>query len=366
MNRRQFLRYSALCGFSLTLGSLFSCASSPKLSKDDQTLLKGIKIIDAHAHPDPYPHTSHRIYYTSTLKAIKELGMVASCFAAIGDNVFGSGGRLRGSEYQNTKDELAWWKSDVKSGKIKLVLKASDVPNSIGPDSPPGAILGIEGGDPLEGKPARVNEFYSLGVRMITLIHNRNNELGDIMARHNNIDPGPMNNGLTRSGHEVVERMWSLGMVVDVAHANSQTLRQIAELAEGNHKPLLDSHTSPCPNGRSPRCGRFRKWRDMELVAKTGGVVCTFTLSYKWNNILRRTFLDWAREILEMKNRLGMDHVGLGTDGGPPMFDFIDGYRDIRDLVHLVRAMQEIGFSNGEIAAYMGGNLYRVLQSCIG
>jgi microsomal dipeptidase-like Zn-dependent dipeptidase len=104
----------------------------------------------------------------------------------------------------------------------------------------------------------------------------------------------------------------------------------------------------------------------MELVAKTGGVVCTFTLSYKWNNILRRTFLDWAREILEMKNRLGMDHVGLGTDGGPPMFDFIDGYRDIRDLVHLVRAMQEIGFSNGEIAAYMGGNLYRVLQSCIG
>ena len=67
-----------------------------------------------------------------------------------------------------------------------------------------------------------------------------------------------------------------------------------------------------------------------------------------------------------MKNRLGMDHVGLGTDGGPPRFDFIDGYRDIRDLVHLVRAMQEVGFSHGEIAAYMGGNLYRVLQSCIG
>ena len=367
MNRRQFLRNSALCGFSLTLGSLFSCASSPKLSKDDQTLLKGIKIIDAHAHPDPYPHTSHRIYYTSTLKAIKELGMVASCFAAIGDNVYGSGGRLRSSsEYQNTKDELAWWKPDVKSGKIKLVLKASDVPNSIGPDSPPGAILSIEGGDPLEGKPGRVNEFYRLGVRMITLIHNRNNELGDTMARHKNIDPGPMNNGLTRSGYEVVERMWSLGMVVDVAHAHSETLRQIAELAEGSHKPLLDSHTSPCPNERSSKCGRFRKWRDMELVAKTGGVVCTFTLSYKWNNILRRTFLDWAREILEMKNRLGMDHVGLGTDGGQPNFDFIDGYRDIRDLVHLVRAMQEIGFSNGEIAAYMGGNLYRVLQSCIG
>jgi len=83
--------------------------------------------------------------------------MVASCFAAVGDNVFISGGCLRGSEYQNTMVELDWWKRQVKSGKIKLVLKASDVPNSIGLDSPPGAILSIEGGDPLEGKPVRVN-----------------------------------------------------------------------------------------------------------------------------------------------------------------------------------------------------------------
>ncbi len=364
MNRRQFMRYSAFCGFSLTLGNLFSCTSTPKISKEDQALLKGIKFIDAHSHPDWYHPCIP--YSTSNIKIMKELGMVASCFAAVGDNVFISDGRLRGSEYQNTMVELEWWKRFAKSGKIKLVLKSSDVPNSIGLDSPPGAILSIEGGDPLEGEPGRINEFYRLGVRMITLIHDRNNELGDTMARYKNIDPGPMNNGLTRSGYEVVERMWSLGMVVDVAHAHSETLRQIAELAEGSHKPLLDSHTSPCPDERSPRCGRFRKWRDMELVAKTGGVVCTWPQAYKWGNILRRTFLDWAREILEMKNRLGMDHVGLGTDGGPPSFDFIDGYRDIRDLVHLVRAMQEVRFSHEEIAAYMGGNLYRVLQSCIG
>jgi len=70
MNRRQFLRYSALCGFSLTLGSLFSCASSPKLSKDDQALLKGIKFIDAHSHPDWY-HPSIP-YPTSTIEAMKE------------------------------------------------------------------------------------------------------------------------------------------------------------------------------------------------------------------------------------------------------------------------------------------------------
>jgi microsomal dipeptidase-like Zn-dependent dipeptidase len=365
MDRRQFLRYSAYYGFSLTLGNLFSCAAPPKLSKDDQALIKGIRFIDAHSHPDwSHPITSD---FTSTIKTIKELGMVASCFAAVGDHIFISGGRLKGfSEYHNTMDELEWWKDKVRWRKIRLVLKASDIPDSIGPDDPPGAILSIEGGDPLEGRAARVNEFYRFGVRMITVIHDRNNELGDTMASYKNINPGPMNNGLTRSGYEVVERMWSLGMVVDVAHAHSETLKQIAEIAERSHKPLLDSHTSPCPNEKSLRCGRFRKWNDMELVAKTGGVVCTWPQGYKWGSTFRKTFLDWAKEILVMKSRLGIDHVGLGTDGGPISFNLIENYRDIRDLVHLVRAMQEVGFSHGEIAAYMGGNFYRVLQSCIG
>jgi microsomal dipeptidase-like Zn-dependent dipeptidase len=82
----------------------------------------------------------------------------------------------------------------------------------------------------------------------------------------------------------------------------------------------------------------------MERVAKTGGVVCTWPIKRR----ARKTFLDWAKEILEMKRRLGMDHVGLGTDGGGGV-PCLDGYRDIRDLVHLVVAMQEVSFSQEDI-----------------
>jgi microsomal dipeptidase-like Zn-dependent dipeptidase len=67
-----------------------------------------------------------------------------------------------------------------------------------------------------------------------------------------------------------------------------------------------------------------------------------------------------------MKRRLGMDHVGLGTDGGGHLSRFIEGYRDVRDLVHLAKAMQEVGFSQDEIVAFMGGNFYRVFRSCVG
>ena len=76
--------------------------------------------------------------------------------------------------------------------------------------------------------------------------------------------------------------------------------------------------------------------------------------------------MDWAQEILGMKKRLGMDHVGLGTDGGGNIPRLIEGYRDVRDLSQLVAAMREVGLSPEDIKAYMGGNVYRLLQRCIG
>lgn len=357
MDRRQFLRYS------IASGALFF-AGDPFLSAE----LLGdmpLRIIDAHAHPDRYVADSRRSEdTTSTLKSIKALGMTASSFAAIGDLVFLSQGRVPGTEYHSTKAQLEWWiKGIVRKGEVKLVLKVSELPDASRPDRAPGAILAIEGGDCLGGRPERVNEFHDMGIRMITLVHYRNNELGDIMRMFGNLQPGRMNNGLTSAGRKVVRRMEELGMVVDVAHAHPNTLKEIAEISSN---PLVDSHTSPCPSEDSSVRGRFRTWKEMELIAKTGGVICTWPFAYKQESYVRMTFLDWAKEILKMKNRLGMEHAGLGTDGGGHLPKLIDGYRDVRDLTKLVTAMRDVGFSNDEIAAFMGGNFCRVLQQCIG
>lgn len=363
MNRRQFLRYSAFYGLSAALGNRLSWARNPEAPLTDKTSLKGLRIIDAHAHPEKYITDSRQIDETSTLKAINGLGMVASCFAAVGDRVYLSQDRIPGNEYGSTKTQLEWWvKGIVKSAKVKIIRKASDIPNSIGPGDPPGAILSVEGGDPLGGNPDRVDELYQIGVRMITLVHYRNNELGDTMKNWRNLNPGPMHNGLPPAGRKVVKRMQELGMVVDVAHTHTATLRQIAEISE---KPLVDSHTSPCPIEDSEKCGRFRTWKDMEVVAKGKGVICTWPMAYARGGT-RKTFSDWANEILEMKKRLGMEHVGLGTDGGGNIPSLIEGYRDVRDLIHLVAAMKDVGLSSDDISAYMGGNFYRVFQSYTG
>ena len=364
VNRRQFLQYSSAAGIFWALGGMMpSCAQAPPRAVPDRAPLEGLRIIDPHAHPDQF-HTLRPGHadYSSTLEAIKAVGMAASAFAAVGDLEYSSRSSFV-PLYQSTKTQLQRVLGLVKAGKVKIVLKASDVPAGVNPENPPGAILAIEGGDPLEGKPERVNEFYEMGVRIITVVHYRNNELGDIMASYGSMDPGPYKGGLTPAGRKVIERMQKVGMVVDVAHSHPKTLRGIAEM---NPRNLLDSHTSPCPGEDLKRCHRQRTWRDMELVVKTGGVVCTWPFAFDRPDQRRKTFADWAREIVEMKKRLGMDHVGLGTDGGGSIPRFIEGYRDVRDLPRLAAAMQEGGLSPEEIKAYMGGNVYRILQACIG
>lgn len=364
MNRRQFLYYSTLSSLSTFLGRI---SLSLQVFAEDKISLEGYKILDAHAHPDrliPPGRTEKWLDKSSTLKSIKALGMTASSFAAVGDQVFLSRGRFEESEFNNTMAQLDWWLNGIiKSQEARLIQKTSDISACPEPNRSPGVILSIEGGDPLEGKVERLHEFYAKGVRMITLVHYRNNELGDVMKVLKDLPAGPRNGGLTPVGRRIVERMQEIGMVVDVAHADIHTLKQIIEMSA---KPLIDSHTHLCSIENPSGCGRLRTWREMEMVAKTGGVVCTWPLAYAKESVRRMTFSDWAKEILEIKKRLGMDHVGLGTDGGGHLSKRIEGYRDVGDLTKLIKAMEEIGFSREEIASYMGGNFLRVLKQCIG
>ena len=342
MNRRQFLYCTATLGASFALSEIpFPLAEAFGRQNVDRSLLKGLRIVDAHAHPEQFHTDNPRIKdLSSTLESITELGMTASVFSAVGDLSEISSRNPQEDDYGSTHTQLNRVLRMSKVGKVRLILKSADLPDVVGPGNPPGAILAIEGGNALGGKPERIDEFHKIGVRLITLMHYSQNELGDVMLVWGEKRPASARNGLTAKGRKVVERMQELGMVVDVAHAHSLTLKHVVEI--GN-KPLVDSHTSPCPLPDPPGCTRPRKWEDMEHIAKTGGVVCTWPLAYEAGGTTRRSFSDWAREILDMKKKLGIEHVGLGTDGGGNLPSMINGYRDVRDLVSLVAAMREVG-----------------------
>jgi membrane dipeptidase len=161
----------------------------------------------------------------------------------------------------------------------------------------------------------------------------------------------------------VVERMNAKGILVDVAHAKTATLKGIVEVSAA---PVVDSHTSPLPPDTDPsRPTRLRTWAEMEMVAKTGGIVCTWPLAYSGGKHPRTTLRHWAEEILQVKTRLGMEHCGLGTDSGGNLPRTIAGWDSIASLPKLIGAMREVGLSQEDIAAYTGGNLLRILARCM-
>lgn len=104
----------------------------------------------------------------------------------------------------------------------------------------------------------------------------------------------------------------------------------------------------------------------MELVANTGGVICTWPLSYARVDAPRTTLRHWAEEIVEIKKRLGIEHVGLGTDGGGNLPQKVKGWKSILSLPRLIEAMRKAGLSQDDIAAYVGGNFLRVLKQSLG
>ena len=358
MERRQFL-----CAIITSLASI-KCSRIP-LSAQEATgrtsILKDMLIIDAHAHPAGILRTEPMKLASRALaiEPMKKLGAVTSSFSAVGDverkdNFYDR----TAASYGEVIEQLNRAKEVLEFVDAKIVRKSSDIPDPSDSGNKIGALLSLEGADPLENEPDKIDNLYQYGVRIITLMHYRISQFGDIMTAP------PKHKGLTREGGKLISKMQELGIVVDVAHAHIDTLKDIAKMTG---KPLIDSHTglsySSVPTG-----GRSRTWKEMEMVVATGGVVCTWLLAVKTKTIQRETFLDWAKEIKVMKERFGIEHIGLGTDTGGYLKGtrLIDGYKNLLDLTKLADTMIEVGLTKNDVTAFMGGNLTRIFQECIG
>lgn len=356
MNRREFLEYCAAAGMAVGLGhiSLFDEAGAA-LSQADMDQLRGLRIADAHAHPYQLHGVTRYDSTTPDIEMMKQIGMAACSFSAVGDMTKFRG--YSGTPYGHTLHQLRMVRQLEDDKTLKRILKAADVKTVTESNNILGAVMAIEGGDALESELKNLDRYYDYGVRLITLMHDHNNALG--------FNQRSQSDGLlTPFGVKVVERMNEQGMVIDVAHSKSQTLKGIVEVSKA---PVIDSHTNPLPYGyEAKRTGRLRTWPEMEMIAKTGGVICTWPYAASTDTMQRTTLKHWAEEILQMKTRLGIEHCGLGTDGGGGLPDLVSGWHSIASLPKLVVAMRDVGLSQDDISAYVGGNFLRVLHKCLG
>jgi membrane dipeptidase len=255
--------------------------------------------------------------------------------------------------------------------------------------------IGMENGFPLGTDLNRVSEFYERGVRYITLSHSRNNEICDASTDAN----GPEHNGLSAFGKKVVHEMNRQGMMIDVSHISDKAFYDVMELSKA---PVIASHSSVRAIARHPR----NMTDDMiKALARNGGVIqiCllddyvkdpdTTTVRYKKMTELRKiyntefesmtdegkaafrqkwretgekypkdlpTVADLADHIDHVKNLVGIDYVGIGSDfdGGGGLADC----EDVSQMPNITREMVKRGYTEEEIMKVWGGNFFRVFR----
>lgn len=97
------------------------------------------------------------------------------------------------------------------------------------------SLLGMEGGYALNSSLVPLQEYFTRGVRYMTLTHNVSTDWADAALgeqRHG---------GLTEFGEQVVQEMNRLGMMVDIAHTSPATMHQVLDVSRA---PVIWSHAA--------------------------------------------------------------------------------------------------------------------------
>ena len=275
-----------------------------------------------------------------------------------------------------------------------LALKADDLAR-IEKTGKRAIYIGMENGFPLSKDISRVEEFYKLGVRYITLCHSYHNDICDSSS-----DSKPAeHNGVSEFGKQVIAEMNRLGMMVDVSHASDKSFFDAIELSKA---PVIASHSSVRAVAKH---NRNMTDEMIKKLAEKGGVIqiClldeyikepdTTTVKFQrmkqihkrykeitekttdsekenlfkeWdeaqamNPELMPTVKDMVDHIDHVKKLVGVDYVGIGSD-----FDGGGGLRDCADVSQFPNITMELlrrGYNETEIKKIWGGNLLRVFR----
>ncbi len=255
--------------------------------------------------------------------------------------------------------------------------------------------IGMENGFPIGKNINRVQEFYTRGVRYITLCHSKNNDICDSSSDKK----GPEHNGLSKFGRKVVKRMNHLGMMIDVSHISDKSFFDVVKLSK---TPVIASHSSVRSIAHHNRnmtdemikalaanAGviqicllddyikdpdtttiRYKKLEELRKIYNTQYESMSDAerneLSKKWREVNEKytknlpTVADYVDHIDYVKNLVGIDYVGIGSDfdGGGGLADCAD----VSQFPNITREMLRRGYTEEEIMKVWGGNFFRVFK----
>ncbi|HHV63950.1 MAG TPA: membrane dipeptidase [Peptococcaceae bacterium] len=233
-----------------------------------------------------------------------------------------------------------------------FLVKGQDDLSNLGNSKKIGLVLHIEGGEILGESLFMLDIIYRLGVRSIGLTWNERNALADGVGEVGS------QGGLSRFGKQVMKRMNSLGMVIDVSHLNEAGFWDVVA---GSVAPIIASHS--CARAL---CDHPRNLSDKQLkaLAEVKGLVGVNFCQDFLNETGKATIDDVVRHICYIAEVAGVDCVAFGSDydgiPSPPL-----GLEDASKFPHLLEKLKDCGFKDTELTKICHGNFVRVLANVL-
>lgn len=204
--------------------------------------------------------------------------------------------------FQDTLDRIAGWERRFQDHSETLIKGhvADDVLRAK-KEGKTAVFLGWQNASPIENDLSRLHLFYDLGVRIVQVTYNERNLLGN--GCYERVDDGLSNFGL-----DAIRIMNELGMLIDLSHVGDTTTLDTIDASE---KPVAFTHCNARSFVDHPR----NKPNDaLRALAERGGVVG----ANAWPSFLLKGYesslADYVDAIDDLVARIGIDHVGIGTD----------------------------------------------------
>ena len=277
--------------------------------------------------------------------------------------------------YRECMDNLAGWlhrfeRDDrlVQAKSVRDILSAKE-------EGKVGVVLGWQNASPIENDLNRLAMFHALGVRVIQLTYNERNLLGNGCYERSD-------DGLSHFGLDAVKEINRLGILIDLSHVGDRTTLEAADISD---HPVACTHA----NARS-FFGHVRNKTDdaLKLIAEKGGVIGANAFPPFMPNGFQSTLDDYIDAIDDLVERVGIDHVGIGTDftqdQPKAFFDWLFSQQGTKyrerplqypdPLIHpegmetpdkfsnIALRLSQRGYANDDITKVMGGNWLRLFS----
>jgi membrane dipeptidase len=219
------------------------------------------------------------------------------------------------------------------------------------------AVMHMEGVEAIKKDLDALAVFFQAGLRSLGPVWSRPNAFG-FGVPFNFPDSPDIGPGLTEAGKDLVRCCNRMGIMVDLSHLNEKGFWDVVALSDA---PIVASHSGAwalCPSPRNLTDDQLRAIGDSE-----GIVGINFARAF-----LRRdgqgdkttTVREIVRHVEYVAERIGVDHVGLGSD-----FDGTQIPQDLKDasgLPKLVDALRAAGVTGEDLEKVTHRNWLRVLE----